>query len=373
MIYKTVYFWGCKNTTFFDTNNGVLIFFVETWKREDVEAGIIFTNARSACLDALTYKRKKYKYIQQYKRFSYFCNMNSTLGEIRDLLLSSLHALYDEREALAVANYYFGVKWGINSYEFALQVGQIFPEKDLPIVKTDIKRLQNGEPVQYVVGKAEFYDFSLTVNPLVLIPRPETEELVQLLLQRMSAPSPLSNCEDAVGHNAPSCRVLDFCTGSGAIAIAIAKHLPQAKVTATDYSPDILKLAQKNAGNNQVKVHFIQHDLLHNGAEKLNGPYQAIISNPPYIPQSHKTSLHKNVTDYEPAEALFVPDDDPLLFYRRITLLANDLLSENGQIFFETHEDFHNELENLLQQYHYRNIERKYDINGKPRFITCKK
>lgn len=299
--------------------------------------------------------------------------MNSTLGEIRDWLLSSLHALYDEREALAIANYYFGLKWGINSYEFALQVGQIFPEKDLPIVKTDIQRLQNGEPVQYVVGEAEFYDIRLAVNPLVLIPRPETEELVLLLLQRMSAFSPFSNREDAVGNDVRTCRILDFCTGSGAIAITLAKHLPHTEVVATDHKPEILALAQKNAETNHAPVRFILHDVLLENASNLGGPFQAIVSNPPYIPQSHKARLHKNVVDHEPASALFVPDDDPLLFYQRIALLSKDLLSDNGQLFFETHEDFHNELEHLLQQYHYTNIERKYDINGKARFITCKK
>lgn len=314
--------------------------------------------------------------------------MNSTLGENRDLLLSSLHILYDKREALAIANYYFEAKWGINSYEFALHRGQIFPEERLPIVKTDFQRLQNGEPVQYVVGKANFYDLTLTVNPLVLIPRPETEELVQMLLQTLSYHSSLSNCEDAVDHDASNCgdtvgydasnddtlpcRILDFCTGSGAIAIALAKHLPQAEVWATDYSREILELAQQNAEDNKVKVNFVQHDLLCDGTETLHGPYQALISNPPYIPQSHKALLHKNVAEYEPAEALFVPDDNPLLFYERIALLGKGLLAKNGLLFMETHENYHNELEAMLLQFHYHHIEKIKDLNGRPRFITCK-
>lgn len=310
--------------------------------------------------------------------------MNSTLGENRDLLLSSLHILYDMREALAIANYYFEAKWGINSYEFALHRGQIFPEERLPIVKTDFQRLQNGEPVQYVVGKANFYDLTLTVNPLVLIPRPETEELVQMLLQALSSQSSLSNCEDAVDHDASNCgdtvgydntlpcRILDFCTGSGAIAIALAKHLPQAEVWATDYSREILELAQQNAEDNKVKVNFVQHDLLCDGTETLHGPYQALISNPPYIPQSHKALLHKNVAEYEPAEALFVPDDNPLLFYERIALLGKGLLAENGLLFMETHENYHNELEAMLLHFHYHHIKKIKDLNGRPRFITCK-
>ncbi|MBQ9508386.1 MAG: peptide chain release factor N(5)-glutamine methyltransferase [Bacteroidales bacterium] len=288
------------------------------------------------------------------------------------------------REALAIANYYFEAKWGINSYEFALHRGQIFPEERLPIVKTDFQRLQNGEPVQYVVGKANFYDLTLTVNPLVLIPRPETEELVQMLLQALSSQSSLSNCEDAVDHDASNCgdtvgydntlpcRILDFCTGSGAIAIALAKHLPQAEVWATDYSREILELAQQNAEDNKVKVNFVQHDLLCDGTETLHGPYQALISNPPYIPQSHKALLHKNVAEYEPAEALFVPDDNPLLFYERIALLGKGLLAENGLLFMETHENYHNELEAMLLHFHYHHIKKIKDLNGRPRFITCK-
>lgn len=299
--------------------------------------------------------------------------MNSTLGEIRDLLLSSLHILYNEREALAIANYYFEVKWGLNSYEFALQRGRNFPEKDLTVVENDIHRLQNGEPVQYVVGNAVFYDITLRVNSLVLIPRPETEELVQLLLQALSTHSSSPNCEDTVGYDTHSCRVLDFCTGSGAIAIALAKHLPDAEIVATDYSNGILELAQQNAERNLAKVSFLLHNVLKEDGEKLGGPYQAIISNPPYIPQSRKALLHKNVTDYEPSEALFVPDDDPLLFYRHIAQLGQELLAEGGLLFFETHEDFHDELETMLQHYHYNDIEKKYDINRKPRFITCKK
>ena len=328
--------------------------------------------------------------------------MNYTLGEIRDLLQSSLHTLYDEREASAIANYYFEVKWGINPYQFALQRGQNFPEENIPTVKADMQRLQNSEPVQYVTGKAEFFDLNLTVNPMVLIPRPETEELVQLLLEALSSHPFSSNCEDAVGYNAttppasakgeeelstplpnredtaglhdtPRLRILDLCTGSGAIAIAIAKQLRKAEVFATDYSEDILKLAQQNAEDNHAQVKFIQHNLLREDTEKLGQGYHAIISNPPYIPLSCKQLLHKNVTDYEPSEALFVPDDNPLLFYQRIALLGRELLADNGILFFETHEDYHNELETLLLQLHYQNIEKLLDLYGKPRFVTCKK
>lgn len=296
-----------------------------------------------------------------------------TLRNIRDLFVSSLH-IFDIKEAEAIVRYYFEIKWEIPSYEFVLHPDKNLRYEEWQEMQNDLRRLQNSEPVQYVVGKSEFYGLTMRVNPLVLIPRPETEELVQLLLQHLSVHTPSSNCEVAVGlHDTPPLRIMDLCTGSGAIATAIAKRLPNAEVFATDYSEDILKLAQQNAEDNHAQVKFIQHDLLREDTEKLGQGYQAIISNPPYIPQSRKQLLHKNVTDYEPAEALFVPDEKPLLFYERIALLGRKLLADNGMMFFETHEDYHNELESLLLQLHYHSIKKLKDLNGKDRFVTCKK
>lgn len=300
--------------------------------------------------------------------------MNFTLRNIRNLFLSSLHILYDNREAEAIVRYYFEMKWEIPVHEFALRPDKTFRNEEWEEMQNDLRRLQNGEPVQYVIGKSEFYGLTLQVNPLVLIPRPETEELVQLLLQKMAVANPISNRGDAAGlHDSAPLRILDFCTGSGAIAIAIAKQLPESEVFATDYSEDILKLAQQNAEKNHAQVHFIRHDVLREDTAKLGQGYQAIVSNPPYIPQSHKKMLHKNVTEYEPSAALFVPDESPLLFYERIALLGRELLADNGMLFLETHEDYHTELESLLLQLHYQNIEKLKDLNGKNRFITCKK
>lgn len=308
-----------------------------------------------------------------YQRFSYFCTMIFTMRDIRNLFLHSLYILYDNTEAEAIMRYYFGMKWQIPSHEFVIRPDKTFQNEEWQEMQNDLRRLQNGEPVQYVVGKSEFYGYTLRVSPLVLIPRPETEELVQMLLQTLSSHFS-SNCEDAVGYGASlPCRILDFCTGSGAIAIALAKQLPHAEVWATDYRSEILELAQQNAEDNQVKVHFIQHDVLQDGAESLNGPFLAIISNPPYIPQSSKQLLHKNVKDFEPEEALFVPDENPLLFYEHIALLGRDLLTDNGMLFFETYDNYHNELESLLLQLQYQNIEKLLDLYGKPRFVTCKK
>ena len=191
-----------------------------------------------------------------------------TLRNIRSLFLSSLHILYENREAEAIARFYFEMKWGIPAHEFAIHPDKIFQNEEWEEMQNDLRRLQNSEPVQYVVGKSEFYGLTLQVNPLVLIPRPETEELVQLLLQHFSVHTVSSNCKDTVGlhdssfnskdnvghHATPPLRILDFCTGSGAIAIAISKQLPNSEVFATDYSEDILKLAQKNAEDNHTQI-----------------------------------------------------------------------------------------------------------------------
>lgn len=313
--------------------------------------------------------------------------MNFTLRNIRGLYLSSLHILYDNREAEAITRFYFEMKWEIPAHEFAIFPDKTFQNEEWEEMQNDLQRLQNGEPVQYVVGKSEFYGLTLQVNPLVLIPRPETEELVERLLQHLAVHTTAPDCKDAVGlhdsslnckdaiehHGTPPLRILDFCTGSGAIAITLAKHLPQAEVWATDYSREILELAQQNAEDNHAQVHFIQHDVLREDTTKLAHGYQAIISNPPYIPQSHKALLHKNVTEHEPAEALFVPDEKPLLFYEHIASLGRELLADNGLLFFETHENYHDELESMLLQFHYQDIEKIKDLNGNPRFVTCKK
>ena len=199
-----------------------------------------------------------------------------------------------------------------------------------------VKRLLDGVPVQYVTGKAWFDGLLFHVDESVLIPRPETEELVQLTASELPLGKPL--------------RIWDVGTGSGCIAIALAKRFPQATVTAFDISEKALATAHKNAVLNKVDVDFVCDDVLNPRSEVWNQPVDLVVSNPPYIRESEKSSMERNVVDHEPPEALFVPDDDPLLFYRQILLLAKPRLTPGGAIWFEINEMLGEEMFQLGQE-----------------------
>ncbi len=282
------------------------------------------------------------------------------LENFRTLFSTSLSQLYDSQEIRAILYVYFSRKFAVQSYEFALNPRKSLTKEEGEVVESDLRRLQQGEPLQYVLGTAEFYGLAMNVSPKVLIPRPETEELVEKVLRF---------CDDS----SKQYRILDFCTGSGAIAIALAHFLPSASVTGTDYDEDILCVAAQNAAQNVVNVRWLRHDVLKDGPETLGGPYDVVVSNPPYIPLSVRATLHRNVVDYEPAAALFVSDDDPLLFYRHIARLSSEILRPGGRLFFETFEDFHDELESMLRSFPFKDIQKVNDINNKPRFIICTK
>lgn len=280
------------------------------------------------------------------------------LCNIRKIFVSSLSSLYGDEEICAILFYYFEKKLGIGKLQFALEPHRQLDDDQISQLEQDLKRLSSGEPVQYVCGVAEFCGFDFNVDSRVLIPRPETEELVQYVI-------------DYCQKKSSSQHILDLCTGSGCIAVALTKKLADSQIVATDYKSDILELAKHNAEKSNVNIHFLLHDLLRDDFPSAM-KFDVIVSNPPYIPMSNKPHLHKNVADYEPAAALFVPDDDPLLFYRKIAELAPSILVPGGSLFFETHDDFHPQLLQLLENHRYHQIESLKDINDKPRFIICK-
>lgn len=280
-----------------------------------------------------------------------------TYASLKAFFVSSLGDLYDTREAVAIFHLYLSAKLRISKVQFYLDAGKMVPSDLLQEVMEDIHRLNSGEPVQYVCGRCDFYGIELRVNASVLIPRPETEELVQLIIEENRTTAGL--------------RVLDLGTGSGAIAIALAKHLPDATVVAIDLSEAALAAAQENAGVNNVTVLFEKVDILKEWPEHFSN-FDIMVSNPPYIPESEKRTLHRNVTDFEPGTALFVPDADPLLFYRRIGEIGRVALRKKGQLYFETHDLFHDETEALLFSLGYQTVRKIKDMNGKPRFLTCR-
>lgn len=254
-----------------------------------------------------------------------------------------------------------------------------------------VKRLLLGEPVQYVTGMTRFNDLLLKVSPSVLIPRPETEELVQKICDSFQNSKPSLPCHSAVesaamsfqhGHvgkresmsavykrdNLPI-RIWDIGTGSGCIAIALAKHIPNAEIIAFDVSEEALQIAKENAESNGAKVTFVQDDVLHPTSDYFNRPADLVVSNPPYVCESERTTMETNVLDWEPEKALFVPDDDPLRFYRQILALAKNQLNLNGQIWFEINERMGEELVSLCHEMGFSNAEVLLDFAGKPRFV----
>lgn len=279
--------------------------------------------------------------------------MEATRSEITAFIAEAVRGLYPEREARRIALTAAAALSGESEAKFLADPNQ---RVNIDGVERCAAQLAAGCPVQYVTGKTEFCDMTFHVDGSVLIPRPETEELVLWAEQ----------C--AADHRNP--RILDVCTGSGCIAIVLAAHLPQADVTALDISHAALETARRNASMNGVRIRFIDDDAL-NGMPSLAGEtFDIIVSNPPYIPHSEIESMHVNVTRYEPHEALFVDDADPLVFYRAIARAARTMLSEGGSLLFEVHEAWAERTAEMLRREGFGQTEVRIDLFGKPR-MTC--
>jgi release factor glutamine methyltransferase len=219
-----------------------------------------------------------------------------------------------------------------------------------------LEELKAGKPIQYALGEAEFYGLSFRVNPAVLIPRPETEELVEWVLNTSRTAN-------------KSMDILDIGTGSGCIAIALQKELPKAKVSAMDISVAAIETAKENAKRNQVAVEFIQADILnYTGLKK----YDLIISNPPYVKLDEKPEMLAHVLDHEPHLALFVGNENPLVFYKAIAAFAKLNLVKNGYLFFEINEYLGKEMVDMLVSNSFIDIELKKDMQGADRMIRCR-
>ena len=238
-----------------------------------------------------------------------------------------------------------------------------FPEKEITGGQDEklyqiLERLKTGEPVQYILGHTEFYGLPFKVDPSVLIPRPETEELVGWILH-------------SVGSSPGN--ILDIGTGSGCIAISLKKNLPDAHVSAIDISSRALEIAKQNADLNLVNVKFIKDDILNLTPQTSNFKSDVIVSNPPYVTEHDKMQMHHNVTDFEPHTALFVPENDPLVFYRVISDYALDNLATNGLLFFEINESLGKETVELIENKGFDNIELRKDMSGRDRMIKATK
>ncbi|MDR1757593.1 MAG: peptide chain release factor N(5)-glutamine methyltransferase [Bacteroidales bacterium] len=285
----------------------------------------------------------------------------STFVDIKLLFLKKLCSLYEDREILSIFYFYMEKRWGLKKASICLYPYRTLSSTEMKTLLSDIASLTEGTPVQQVCGTTDFYGLSFRVTPAVLIPRPETEELVEWILQETESDVPV--------------HILDIGTGSGAIAIALAHHLPLARVTAIDYSREVLYVAQQNAcANNSTNVLFQKIDITRKRLEDWKiAPVNIIVSNPPYIPWAEKEKLPLNVREHEPETALFVPTENPLFFYEKIAAIAQHLLAANGNIYVETHENFHTELENMFHAHGFQHVEKRTDINQKPRMMKIKK
>lgn len=229
-------------------------------------------------------------------------------------------------------------------------------------VEATIGRLLDGEPIQYIFGKAHFYGMDFNVTPATLIPRPETAQLVDMIVDRYGNDSDL--------------RVLDLGTGSGCIAIALARHLPFPKeVTAVDISEEAIEVARRNSAELKVKVNFIQGNMLEANkmASGLGEKYDIIVSNPPYIAQREAAGMERNVLEHEPATALFVPDNDPLVFYRAIAGIAEKRLEDKGTLFLEINPLFAKELAAMLREHGFQDVDIEKDMQKADRFIIARR
>ena len=219
-----------------------------------------------------------------------------------------------------------------------------------------LQRLSRFEPLQYIEGRTLFLGREFWVAPGVLIPRPETEELVELMLKEIPA--------DA--------RILDVGTGSGCIAISLAKELPDTLVTAWDVSPEALSVARANARKLQANVRFVECDVLACQVDEV-GLYDVIVSNPPYVTEAEKADMEPNVLQWEPSLALFVPDDDPLRFYRRIAVLGRDMLADGGRLYFEINRAYGREMVEMLRAMGYVGVRVEKDLSQNDRFVIAEK
>jgi release factor glutamine methyltransferase len=284
----------------------------------------------------------------------------NNLKEIREHYSKNL-TFYSETEIKQIVKQLAIKRLNISSSEYILGDTILLSESDILFFNSALKRLKKKEPFQYVLGETEFYGLSINVDPRALIPRPETEELVDWLLA----------CLDHKTHH----KIADLCSGSGCIALAIKAHLNNSDVIALEKATNAIDLINDNMARTEIDIEVKEFDVLdesnYNSFEANS--FSCWVSNPPYIPSSDKEGMDENVMDHEPHLALFVSDSDPIQFYRDISSKALVYLKESGYLFFEIHEQYSNEIINLLEELNFVNIELRKDLQGKPRMLRAQK
>lgn len=289
-----------------------------------------------------------------------------TIKHYRDQFIQELTPLYDAGEAESFFYLILEAKHQLKRVDLALQPDLVFSKAELETWNLILEQLKKEIPVQYLLGTTHFYGLEFEVNSNVLIPRPETEELVDWIIQSRNFGTKFN---PEVSGQSSKFKILDIGTGSGCIAISLAKNLPNAEVFALDVSDKALATAQKNAELNQVAIQFIHQSILE--TEDLVQQFDLIVSNPPYVRHLEKQEIKKNVLDNEPHLALFVEDNNALIFYRKIAQLAKKNLCPNGQLYFEINQYLGQETLDLLQEMGFKDITLRKDIYGNDRMIQC--
>lgn len=284
--------------------------------------------------------------------------MSTKIKDYRTQFIQELSSIYDIGEVESFFYLILEEKQKLKRIDLALNPDLTFSKEEIQIWNSILEQLQKEIPVQYLLGKTSFYGLEFEVNSTVLIPRPETEELVEWIIESQKLEVGIKNI-----------KILDIGTGSGCIAISLAKNIPNAQVFAIDVSEKALATAQKNANINEVNVAFIEKNILE--TDDLKQQFDIIVSNPPYVRELEKEEIKKNVLDNEPHLALFVEDDDALIFYKKIAELAHKNLSPNGQLFFEINQYLGKEMIEMLEKTGFKNIELRKDIYGNDRMMKA--
>jgi release factor glutamine methyltransferase len=276
-----------------------------------------------------------------------------TISDIRKLIKSELSHLYPETEIRSITDIIINTVFEADRLRFHPVTEMTVPGEKIKKIKEITAELRLGRPLQYILGKTEFYSCILEVNEHTLIPRQETEELVDLIIKEN---------KDFNGE------IIDIGTGSGCIAIALSKNIPGAHLTGIDLSAEAIETARKNASHNAANVRFVRADIFVPGSIPFKSA-GILVSNPPYVRESEKDLMHINVLGHEPHSALFVPDSDPLIFYRSILEAEAMEPAPRRKIYFEINEAFGNEVASLIKRYGFNRVSVIKDLNGKDRFV----
>lgn len=277
--------------------------------------------------------------------------------QLVDYIRSELIPIYQEREGNAILFALFEGIMNYNQTDIVLKAQTVIPKVEYLKFLEAVEQLKNKTPVQYILGYTDFHNVRIKVDNRVLIPRPETEELVDWIINQ---------------HREQSMRILDVGTGSGCISIALKKHLTNSQLIAVDISEDCIKLAMENADLNKVNINFRTQDVLAKGKSDLFAPSESldlIVSNPPYIEYKDREQMDENILNYEPELALFVKDGNPTVFYEAICELGKVILKRGGYLYYEVNEKYCDEVMCIMSDAGYTRVESKEDIHGKPRMV----